>query len=172
MGYYLAIDPGKQGGVAVLYGGDRIIFLEKMPLTSGGDMDAATLRRWFEEFDYASFFMEAPKAWTFTTDKRTGVKRRQGVASTAVSHKNWGIIYGLVMGLTSDAPTVLEPKTWQIVTRSFPGRDAKERSAAAAIHFYGEKLFKPGRCTTIQDGLTDAVMMARFGWSIRKDTNE
>jgi len=152
---YIGIDPGKNGGMALL-DDDRIT-------NAGCEIPLA-----MDDF-HAYRFYQIIRDWTTGCSKVIFVLEKvhsmpkQGVVSTFTFGRIYGEIRGILRSLNLP---LLEPapQVWKKLV--LHGMDWKGNKAAS-IYFAGEKYpeidLKPGRKRTPHDGIADAVCLAEYG---------
>ena len=164
---YLGVDPGLEGGIAVLSESGSLIALEEMPIHRP--------TRGRREFDLAGI-MGALKRYRkqdeiFVTVEKLGAMplRRGGrQMGGAIANFNRGLSRGwqwLLVGLGVPHQLV-SPQTWQramfvgTLVTSLP----KHRSIVAATSLFPEQSWlRTPRCKKAHDGFTDAALIGEWG---------
>ena len=153
---YVGIDVGKKGAFAFLnYDGAR---LEQMPLIGSrtdknSRQDLWTIKELMKSYDNLIVVLETPLCFG-----------KQGIASQCKSFKFQGELYGLLVALNV---RVIEtkPSEWQkVMYKGEPKRDDKKvTSAIVAQRLFPDINFRrTERCKNLDDGFTDAILMAEF----------
>lgn len=93
---------------------------------------------------------------------------RQGVTSTFSTARGYGTLIGIAAALGLPLRLV-RARTWQgEMLAGAPGSDTKARSVAAAQRQWPSHDFRrTPRCRDPHDGLTDAALIALWGWRHR-----
>ena len=138
---WVGIDPGKTGAMAIIYESGEVV--EDWP---GSAAEAAEImREWRLTYAVQLVALE-----------RVHAMPKQGVSSTFSFGENFGIWQGIIATLAIPhlQPT---PQEWQKgIVRKSDGKDAKERSLAAA-----RRLFPDAELSRKKDnGRADALLMA------------
>lgn len=153
--WYIGIDPGASGCLAVINGYGDIISALHMPTTKAGKssrVNAQAIAAWLVEFDAARMcFIE-----------RVGAMPKQGLSSTFSFGHSAGIVEGVVAALMIPI-TLVQPGVWKRAL-GFAGQD-KDATRARAVQLYpGVRDFDlKGK----GQALADAVFIARHGAGIR-----
>lgn len=157
----IGIDPGKDGGIAVLVlddGGIRCVYQDLTHRVAPGlepDLMRAALTAARDAASVAGCV--SPVAVL----ERVGAMPKQGLSSTFTFGHGRGVWRGLLAG---HGWHVLEPtpaKWSRDVLANIPG-DGKDRAINRASQVAGVQLIPPG-CRVLQDGIADAVCLALFG---------
>ena len=156
------IDPGLDGGLALLNDAGEIVGLHVMPTIRGGrkgcrggkeELDLSELARLFRAHGVSRVYLErvsAMKGWGAGSAWRFGV--------------GWGQIQGLAWGLGLGL-VLVPPKTWQTKVLAGTTRDKGAAVAYVLRRWPGVDL-RPGRRTKHHDGLADACCLAAFGLTL------
>lgn len=147
---YLGIDPGKNGGVAVLTPDGAIMGVIRMP----------------DPFQLADYFdkMRLHSTRLIAYLERVGSMPGQGVRSTFTFGEGYGIIQGLLIALRIPFETVT-PYQWQrSIHRGVKGsQNPKERTLRGIRQIYPEfDPVLPG-CRVPHSGVVDALAIATYG---------
>lgn len=147
------IDPGFDGGLAVLADDGTLVALEVMPVMKAGgrpELDLPQLKRLLQAHGVTLVCLErvtAMRGWGVSSSWRFGV--------------TWGQLLGLVQAL--DLPVLLAtPRQWQQVVLAGTSRD-KTQAIAYALRRWPLANLRPGRKTRPHDGLADALCLAEYG---------
>jgi len=151
----LAIDPGKDGGIAYIK--DGIVSAFRMPI-GGKDIDYAAIGQVVRDIQPDLAVIEKVNAGVFTASD--GEKRTMGVTSAFTFG---GAFYGPIWMMAGlGIPTeIVHPKTWKAsVLRDTP------KDKAAAID-YCRRVFPtvpliPPRCRKPHDGIADALCILSY----------
>jgi crossover junction endodeoxyribonuclease RuvC len=153
------IDPGLDGGLAILDDSGQLVGLHLMPTIKAGrkgcrggkaEIDMAALARLLVDNHVGHVCLErvsAMKGWGAGSAWRFGV--------------GWGQIQGLTHGLGLGL-VLVPPKTWQSKVLSGTTRDKGAAIAYVLRRWPGVDL-KPGKRTKHHDGLADAACIAEYG---------
>lgn len=149
----VGIDPGLKGGLAYIEGLEA--FACPMPVT-GGEIDALAIGDFFQAHEPELVYVEHSQAMP-----------KQGVTSVFNYGKGFGKILGCLE--TMNIPySLVRPRAWKAKVLAGTKKDKD-----AAINFvrcrYPHVDLKPGRCTTPQDGIADAVCIAHY-WHVSSAT--
>lgn len=154
--YYIGIDNGLNGAIAVIKGKD-IVFKTPMPTVKTGDSkneyDCQTIVEILKKYPDSIVIIEKAHAMPL-----------QGVTSMFNFGKSFGMMIGILTTLQFRYH-IVHSKTWQkAVFRDQPHEDTKRASAVVAKRLFPKESFLPTeRSKKIHDGLTDAVLMAYYG---------
>lgn len=146
----LGIDPGMNGGLAILDGNSAIV--EVMP-TAANQLDLAALTRWLKQQEIDMVFLEEVHA----------------IYKVAAAHTfKFGRVFGAVEGVIAALGLPYElvpPKVWQKeVHKPDKKISAKERSALAVSRLFPLMDLRASEdCRTIHDGMADALLIAEYG---------
>lgn len=141
----MGIDPGLQGGIAII--GPECI-AEPMPLMTGGKrVCVETIRKIVQAHDPSLVAVEEQRSFG------------QGRQSAFTSGRNYQAIL-TVLELFGAPHLVVAPSLWKSVLRG------TKRDKAAAIEFVHRRYpwvdLKPGKCRKDHDGIADAVCIAEW----------
>lgn len=147
----VGIDPGKAGGVALLT--PAMASGYPMPLV-GKDIDGRYLTEWLGRVRPNLVIIE-----------KVGAARVNGRPQGGTSMFTFGTGFGKLLGVLEALNTphrLVTPQTWKATVLKGTKKDK-----AAAIDFvhraYPSVELMPGRCSTPQDGIADAVCLAEYG---------
>ena len=165
---YLGIDPGLDGGFAVV-SGDRIEYKMAMPTLSFTPKKGKTKRE-IDRDGVLSFLQTLPKHTRVAIEKQEAF-RSQDIRSTCTTCKNYGM---LQMGLTVTHMFVTEvpPATWQeyfgiVSVKKSGGISTKEQALQIARAIYPNADFrKSERSHVAHDGIVDAALLATYCQSL------
>lgn len=153
---YLGIDNGLNGAIVILQG-NKILEKLVMPVIkstkSKTEYDIFAIKKIFIKYKNAIVVLE----------KAHAMPKLGGVQAF-----NFGKNYGIMMGLLSALNMsyyVIHPKTWQkAMFRDINSKDTKQASALIAQRLFPEEDFTATeRSVKIHDGLTDALLLAKYG---------
>lgn len=154
---FCGIDPGLKGGIAFLESSLNRLTTYPMPLREDG-IDAYKIVVLLHNWKPAKLTIEDQFASKFG---------KMGVRSLLVMGQNWGKIVGAAQALKIETEIVL-PNVWQAKMcpkKLFPFKDSKERAHAAAKMFApAGHSFIPEGSRTFHDGMTDAALLAYYGF--------
>ena len=150
---YIGIDPGLDGGIAILPNDGTAIELIKTPVIGGRDYDIQEMKKILREFN--PFFVVIENQISMPG---------QGLTSTLQTGKGFGIWLGLLAAL--EVPhQVVSARQWQIqiYTGISSKLETKEKSVIAAKRLFPSADFrKSDRARVANDGLTDAACIAEY----------
>lgn len=150
---HIGIDPGKDGGVAILKSDGSIFQAYKMPdgyrladrLAEVANIDGMRVMAWLE---------------------RVGSMPGQGVRSMFTFGEGYGMVQGILIALRIPYQLV-SPFVWQRTMHEGINRKSfskpKERSLRAVRQFYPEYDLTPGRLRVPHAGIVDAILIAGYG---------
>lgn len=145
--YYMGIDPGKSGAVAVINASSEIILLEDCPPTEKGmaDLIKGLFSPYVDEYEPLQAAIEHVHAMP-----------KQGVSSTFKFGMGYGLWKGILVAL--EIPFVeVRPQAWQ--KGLFKKADGKDAAMAVASRMFpSAELYGPrgGK----KDGRADALLLA------------
>lgn len=156
--FSLGIDPGLDGGIAVVDGFGCLVFVAPMP-TVGESKRTLDLARVFRVIDLwapAIVVLEAQQAFP-----------RQGSVSGFKTGLGFGQLEGLVFAIGARY-LIVRPKEWQ-KAMGVRGPDTKAAAAVAARGLWPAQDWRESpRCKRAHDGMIDAALMAAFGGRVLK----
>jgi len=153
----LAFDPGRFGGIAYL----SPTKIEAMPLPYvRGNLDCYEISSLLKHYNPCCVAIE----------KQT-IYRNQGAKSSATTMKNYGILLGLVYGTLGCNAYTVTPKEWQSYIMPGVGKgQTKVESIRLSKEYYPDvNLFRTPKCTTECDGMSDALLIAKYTQAMRMD---
>ena len=167
---YIGIDPGLDGGIAILR--DSIIELHKTPVIGGKDYDIQGMKEILFNLTMARVVAYKPSVANlkmpesvFCTIENQISMPGQGLTSTLQTGKGFGIWLGLLAGL--EIPyQVVAAISWQkkLFTGVKGNLDTKAKSEVIAKRLFPTADFrKSERARFANDGLTDAACIAEYG---------
>lgn len=154
----IGIDIGQKGGICLLENGNVIVIFE-MPILPSKEVNGRKLFSFFSKYEDATCFIENVHA----------IPR-----ASSTSTFSFGQQYGAVKALlrACEIPiNEVKAKQWQkemfagmkVITKN--GKtDTKKMSIQKAIDLYPIETFGAGIKKGIQDGLTDATLIATYGY--------
>lgn len=163
MNYYLGIDAGFSGAIAILLAGDgkptEINGVMDMPLRKmdkGQRIDLTYLRNHLSLYDFMGATLE--KAQAMPAERIVGGKViRQGIASTAKYMQAYGEVYGLLVGLGIPIQEV-HPASWKKAMMKDMPR-GKEASIIKVQQMYPKMKFARKK----DHGIADAILIGLYG---------
>ena len=151
---YLGIDPGLDGGIALIR--EEELSLYKTPVIGGKEYDIQEMKR---------ILLQLKNLKAFATIENQISMPGQGLTSTLQTGKGFGIWLGLLAGL--EIPyQVVAAVSWQkkLFTGVKGNLDTKQKSEVIAKRLFpGADFRKSDRARVANDGLTDAACIAEFG---------
>lgn len=156
---FIGIDPGLDGGVAVL--GPNHQSVHKTPVIGGRDYDIQEMTKLLNSIMNIA---NVPMNMFCIIENQISMPG-QGLTSTLQTGKGFGIWLGLLAGLGIPYQ-IIGAKQWQ--SKLFTGvkskLDTKEKSEIIAKRLFpGVDFRKSERARVANDGLTDAILMAEYG---------
>lgn len=144
---YIGIDPGKNGGYAILFGNNSRYY---------GVMDE-------DDFVRDIRTVSCPNN-VFAVVEKVGAMPKQGVVSMFNFGKSAGFIEGVLRAFNIPHQLVT-PQKWK---REFGLTGDKARSIEVCKRFFpGVDLRKNDRCRKEHDGIAEALLMAEYARRIR-----
>lgn len=152
---YVGIDPGLDGGLAVVKG-EEVVAIPMPTLEIGGckrEIDANGVAEWLEGHGARGGFVAVEKV---------GAMPKQGVSSTFCFGEGYGAIKAVVR-VMNYRWTLVTPQVWKKAVLS--GFGTKDKNAAIEwCHrtYPSLNLKATPRCRKDHDGMADAVCLARM----------
>ncbi len=148
MDYFLGIDPGRKGGMALIDEHRNLIYVEPMPFLGSG-------------YDYeriAGMISHLPPRTGILLELKPGVMETSASPTSSLTF-HCGVLYGLCLGQQTE---VVSPKAWKTefnLTRNYKEsrHDMKLRTLKMAEHLFKKSL------KTTEDGLAEALLLAEYG---------
>jgi crossover junction endodeoxyribonuclease RuvC len=159
----VAIDPGLQGGIAVL-SDEEVILLSDLPVHRVGVAGKKTLRA---ELDLHGLHILVAKHMPYGHCflEKVGPMPKQGVTSTFRFGTSFGAIQGIVTALGIPM-TLVRPQTWQGFHHCGPSPDAARQRATQLYPSVAPLLARK-----MDANRADAVLIAHYGrYQLRSDT--
>ena len=151
----MGIDPGTNGGLAILDGNLTVYYKAPIPKTKGKvdlDLLRETLLFWQHKVD-------------LTIIEVTNAFPGQSVASTAKQFQHIGQLQGMLSALWFDYVDV-HPRTWTTkLYKGLKGMESKQKALLIANTIFQEKDFHLRKDGSPHDGVTDALLLAYYGCS-------
>lgn len=165
---YLGIDPGLNGGFAVV-SCDKIKYKMVMPTLSFTTKDGKTKRE-LDRVGLVSFLVALPPQ-THVAIEKVEAFRKQNITATCTTCRNYGVI---LMALTVARLYITEVPSddWQahfgiVSVKKAAGESTKEQALHIAQTLYPNEDFrKSGRSHTVHDGIVDATLIANYCQSL------
>lgn len=153
----MGVDPGKDGGIAVLEEDGQVLRLEVMPLI-GSEYDLLAIRALLNRIAQG-------------TIPRLTVEKSQpmppSVPGGSVANFQRGVCRGWEwMAVALCLPyELVAPRTWQAaMLAGLPAGDTKARSLLACQRLFpGVSLLRTAKCSKLHDGMADALLLAEWG---------
>lgn len=179
----IGVDPGLQGGLALLRGDDVPVVIP-MPIVRGGkgardQYDVDSLRARLAVWSSGP----RPRVVIERLQPLPGKFKRKGgkevKAGGTIANYNRGLAQGLLVGICSTlgiSYELVSPRTWQReMLAGTSGADTKQRSILAAGRLFpGVSLRPTERSRKASDGMADALLIAAYGqrrlsrvWEVR-----
>lgn len=157
--FFIGIDPGKEGAIAILSETGEILLVSTFPMI-GGDYDL---------HKFSEFLDQIPKnSHTILEDVQPNPRGSNKSNWTFSRGKTiWEM--GLVMKKLSFS--MIAPRTWQKVLHkgTTTVKDPKIRSLLAVQRIFpNASLKKNSRCKVVHDGIVDALCLAEYSRRIHK----
>lgn len=153
----IGIDPGKQGGIAVLDQHGKIVLLEPMPI-AGKDIDlgnlADTIYNMYSKYDVEAYI------------EKVGAMPGQGVTSMFTFGFGTGAVHGILAAFKVPRYLVT-PQAWKKVILAGTSKDKEAaieycRRAYPTIDLKATKLSKKPH-----SGMADAICIALYGHQVK-----
>lgn len=165
---YLGIDPGLNGGFAVV-SGDKLHYKTAMPTLSFEMKDGKTKTE-IDRYGVLSFLKTFPPHVHVVIEEQEAF-RRQNIVSTCTQCKNYGI---LLMALTVARfyTTIVPSDDWHahfgiVSVKKSKGESTKEQAFHIAQKLYPDVDFrKSERSHIAHDGIVDAALIATYCQSL------
>ena len=155
----IGVDPGLNGGIAVMQENGEILHYCKMPIKQERVLtgtkkkirrmiDVATIAGIMAQYEPTNIFIE-----------RANARPGQGVVSMFTFGMGYGMILGLAMAMEGAICTdIVQPQRWQkqVLSGLEHIEDTKLRALAKLQELYPE-------LDTTHDGIVDAIMIAEYG---------
>jgi len=163
---YIGIDPGFTGGIAVLDEKADIVELYDMPVIPVGtkkELDGPEITKILKVY---IALVEAPNPAFRLGGAHVFIEKcqsmpSQGVVGVGRYMEGYGRLRGICEGLSLPY-TLVHPKTWKKDMMPDMDKSVKGNAEVRVKQLY-PTIELPDRKKT--DGLCDAVLIARFGWS-------
>ena len=164
MKYFIGIDPGLHGGIAILEQSGKPAAVHAMPTLKLGDKDTLDLNEIRDIFRFYDSPTETGNGDVkIVVIEQQRAMPKQGVTSTFTIGKGYGQLMGICAGM-SIPYTIVQPREWQKkMFGGMPKGDGKKHSILIARQLFPNTIFKKTpRCTSIHDGMTDAILIAEY----------
>jgi hypothetical protein len=170
MRHYLGVDPGKEGGVALLDAEGRLVKTEPTPLVDGKGAGDYNLVRIVLILEGAIDLAGGPQWLTACVELLHALPPipRVGMRGGSAANFARGLSHGWLWMLAALRVKVSHhprPQTWQPrMLAAGPADTSKERSKASALARWPSHDFRrTPRSHGPHDGLTDAALLAEYG---------
>lgn len=159
MKFFIGIDPGIGGAIAVLDETGHVFSVIPMPVAKVGaknKLDLRSIRLLFKSYDLDKIQIVAIE--------RQQAFPKQGAVSCFTIGMGYGQLEGLCAGLNIPY-TIIGPRDWQKeMYMGLPKGKSKDHSILMAQRLFPKTSFlATSRCTKIHDGMTDAILIAEYG---------
>ncbi len=165
----LGIDPGKQGGFALISDDEVSVFA--MPLDKEGDYNRRALADWFHAYAYKINHVYIEMA---------AMRRGNSAQSGFVVGRGFGMLEGILNCFHLEY-TITYSQTWSKfyphgVTE--PDKDKRYKMIKQARALIAKRLYpdmdlrKSDRSTNLHDGIVDALLIADYGWKRTNNKTE
>jgi len=147
-GLYVGIDPGQNGGVAMICGD----ISTAIPMPDTRQQLYSVLKMWADSYGQIG---------KTTTVEKVASRPGQGVASTFKFGKGYGEVLGIctALGFIIIEPT---PQAWK--KEMLAGTDkSKDASIQAAENLFPKVDFVQPKCRKAHDGAAEAILLAEYG---------
>lgn len=148
MNYYIGIDPGKTGGIAIIDEEKKVIINIEMPVTSAKEVNAA----------YLYTLLTSIKGETFCVIEKSQSMPKQGVKSTF----SYGVGYGEVRATLKASLTPFQevaPMAWKKEFNLV--KKDKMDSCDTAQKLFPSESFLTGR-GRVMDGKAESLLIAEY----------
>lgn len=154
---FVGVDPGKDGGIAVLDEAGQVLRLEAIPLV-GNEYDLVAIRVLLNRIAQG-------------TIPRLTVEKSQpmppSVPGGSLANFQRGVSRGWEwMAVALCLPyELVAPRTWQAAMfAGLPEMETKARSVLACQRLFpGVSLLRTAKCSKAHDGMADALLLAEWG---------
>lgn len=162
MKYYVGIDSGLQGGIAVIDETGILIVCDVMPVITGKDS-----RTQYDILEITNRLLLLNN----NVENAQIIVAIEKAQITPVAGKNacfsMGFCYGMLQGILTSLRIpfkVISPKTWQAkIHNQIEGSDKKQRSIIYCSRKFPEcNLKRTERSTKLHDGKADAICIAEY----------
>jgi hypothetical protein len=166
----IGIDPGLDGGIAMLRGDGSVAAvcaMPTMPHPSGigtrREYDMATIRRTIDMVKLSLGGIHV------CLEKQQPFPKQGGVSNYSIGH-GFGLLEGLLCGMAV-AYSVVHPRTWQKVMLGGIGKgESKSAAAIVATRQWPElDMRKSDKCKAAHDGIIDALLLAEYWRSVKSN---
>lgn len=157
MKYFVGIDVGNKGGIAVLDGHGNLVAFKRMPLTKVGKKQEPCAKSIVEFLSFCT----ANDTVVAIEDQHA--MPNQGVVSMFNFGKGFGIMIGLFVACDF-VPIRVSPRTWQKVMlppKNGEDDNTKLRANRQAIDLHGDHIAKVLDVKANQ-GIADAILVAEY----------
>lgn len=150
--YYLGVDPGKQGGLAV-YTNHEVIAVTPMFL-AGKNVDAAATANWIQ------YYLPSNVKAVACIEK-VGAMPGQGVVSMFSFGFSTGMMHG-VIGALDISLKVVPPQTWKKIVLAGTAKDKLAAIEYCRQSFPSISLLATDRSKKPHSGMADAICLAVY----------
>lgn len=164
MNAVVGIDPGLQGGLALLdCAGEGRVVMSVMPVvgTDRKQIDETSVRTWLEECQLSS---RQRGCGLVAYVEKVSAMPKQGVTSMFTFGTGWGLVRGILCGLKIPYHLVL-PRQWQNdILAGLDRSDTKTAAYSFASRAWpNERFLATPRSRVPHKGLVDAICIAEHG---------
>lgn len=163
---HIGIDPGLDGGIAVLNNRGEIIDCKPMLVTEEGTVDSVAIYEWLSHIGgpYTDPYLTVEKVWGMP---------EQGISSTFKFGRVTGQIIGVTEVFCNRTAKEISPQTWQrklfgavedtklaaqeFVSKKYPGIN---------LHFSRKTKQLSNRVKNNHQGVVDSICIANYGWCV------
>ena len=156
-----AIDPGRKGAIAISFDGD--VFAYRLPFNKDDSLNIGRINQLLSKSDHV--FFELPSK---------GCDGKINANAIYLGGYYKGVIES-ICELNNLPITQYHPASWMPDFFGY-GAKVKNNGIKPSIKYcrqrYPTELLMPGRCTTIHDGITDALCLLEYGTKMMEKTHE
>lgn len=171
---YLGIDNGIGGALTAYDAEANEVTSIPMPVIkvqkakgNKNEYDIPTIVAWFRKYMSYDIMMKSNVKMVIL--EKAQPFPGQGAVSMFSIGRGYGIMEGILAGLGLPY-MVIHPKTWQKkMFEGMPHQDTKQASIVTASRLFpGARFFGSDKSTKLHNGMTDAALMAYYGYLLHK----
>ncbi len=163
--YYVGIDPGLQGGIAIIYDNIRNVrrtHIIDMPITVDREIDVEEVEYFLHNI--ITYDVKENGNNVLVLLEKSQAIKGQGLVSTFNYGANYGMIKG-VLKIQCYRLELINPQKWK---KMFSLNNDKKRSVGTAEKLFPQykgklTIIGPKGGTTLRDGAAEALLLAEYG---------